>query len=306
MLDRFTRPKVVAGAARGQAPRLLPMLLLGAHMSTAGGLHTAFQRGEALGCTAIQIFTSSPRQWKGRDLSDLEVQAFRAAWEASSCRACFAHDIYLTRLGTRDPAILSRSRSTFAQEIRTCQRLGLSALVMHPVGDHDADEDAVLDRVAASLNVVLEKVPDEGTRVLLETTAGQGANVGYRFEQLARIVAAVEQSDRLGICLDTCHVFAAGYDISHDVGWKRMMKELDQTVGIKRLEAIHLNDSQKPCGSRIDRHAHIGRGQIGKAAFARVMRDRRLTRVPKVLETPKENDMDAVNLALLRQLAKKG
>ncbi|HET9332658.1 MAG TPA: deoxyribonuclease IV [Gemmatimonadota bacterium] len=280
------------------------MLLLGAHMSTAGGLHTAFERGDALGCTAIQIFTSSPRQWRGRDLSQRDVEAFRAAWEASSCRECFAHDIYLTRLGTRDPAILGRSRTAFAHEIRTCQRLGLSALVMHPVGDVDADERAVLDRVAASLDAVFEAVPDEGTLVLLETTAGQGANVGYRFEQLARIIERVEQSDRLGICLDTCHVFAAGYDISTEAGWKSMMTELTKTVGLERIRAVHLNDSQKPCGSRVDRHEHIGRGRIGEAAFRRVMRDRRLKGVPKVLETPKENDMDAVNLALLRKLAK--
>ena len=190
------------------------MLLLGAHMSTAGGLHTAFARGEALGCTAIQIFTSSPRQWKGRQLTDADVREFRQAWEASSCRECLAHDIYLTRLGTRDAAIRSRSRSTFAQEIRTCQRLGLSGLVMHPVGDDDADEDAVLVRVADSLNAVFDDVPFEGTLVLLETTAGQGANVGYRFEQLARIIDGVEQDARLGICVDTCPVFAAGYDIS--------------------------------------------------------------------------------------------
>ena len=273
-------------------------------MSTAGGLHTAFERGDALGCTAIQIFTSSPRQWRGRELSERDVTAFRTAWEASSCRACFAHDIYLTRLGTRDGTILARSRTAFAHEIRTCQRLGLSALVMHPVGDVDADEDAVLDRVAASLDAVFEKVPDEGTLVLLETTAGQGANVGYRLEQLARIVDRVEQSDRLGICLDTCHVFAAGYDISSASGWKRMMTELEDTVGLDRLRAVHLNDSQKPCGSRVDRHAHIGRGRIGEAAFRRVMRDRRLAGVPKVLETPKEDDMDAVNLALLRKLAR--
>ena len=280
------------------------MLLLGAHMSTAGGLHTAFERGDALGCTAIQIFTSSPRQWRGRDLSQRDVEAFRAAWEASSCRECFAHDIYLTRLGTRDRAILARSRTAFAHEIRTCQRLGLSALVMHPVGDVDADEGAVLDRVAASLDAVFEAVPDEGTLVLLETTAGQGANVGYRFEQLARIIERVEQSDRLGICLDTCHVFAAGYDISTEAGWKSMMTELAKTIGLERIHAVHLNDSQKPCGSRVDRHEHIGRGRIGETAFRRVMRDRRLRGVPKVLETPKENDMDAVNLALLRKLAK--
>ncbi|HET7692950.1 MAG TPA: deoxyribonuclease IV [Gemmatimonadota bacterium] len=281
------------------------MLLLGAHMSTAGGLHTAFARGEALGCTAIQIFTSSPRQWRGRKLTDADVREFRQAWEESSCRVCLGHDIYLTRLGTRDSAILSRSRSTFAQEIRTCQRLGLSGLVMHPVGDTDADEDAVLARVADSLNAVFDEVPFEGTQVLLETTAGQGANVGYRFEQLARIIDAVEQESRLGICVDTCHVFAAGYDISGKTGWKRMMSELEATVGLARLKAIHLNDSRKPLGSRVDRHAHIGQGEIGEAAFERVMRDRRLAKIPKLLETPKENEMDAVNLALLRKLAGK-
>lgn len=279
------------------------MLLLGAHMSTAGGLHTAFARGEALGCTAIQIFTSSPRQWRGRKLTDADVREFRQAWDASSCRVCLAHDIYLTRLGTRDGAILSRSRSTFAQEIRTCQRLGLSGLVMHPVGDTDADEDAVLARVADSLNAVFDEVPFEGTQVLLETTAGQGANVGYRFEQLARIIDAVEQDERLGICVDTCHVFAAGYDISGKTGWRKMMSELEATVGLARLKAIHLNDSRKPLGSRVDRHAHIGQGEIGEAAFERVMRDRRLAKIPKLLETPKENEMDAVNLALLRKLA---
>lgn len=279
------------------------MSLLGAHMSTAGGLHTAFERGEALGCTAIQIFTSSPRQWRGRELSDEDVAVFRAAWTASSCKVVLAHDIYLTRLGTRDSAIRSKSRSAFVQEILTCQRLGISALVMHPVGDSDSDEDAVLARVAASLNAVFEKVPDEGTRVLLETTAGQGASVGYRFEQLARIIEGVEQEGRLGVCVDTCHVFAAGYDISDAAGWKTMMAELDDTVGRPRLGAIHLNDSRKPCGSRVDRHAHIGQGEIGETAFQEIMRDRRLARIPKVLETPKEDEMDAVNLTLLRRMA---
>jgi deoxyribonuclease-4 len=279
------------------------MSLLGAHMSTAGGLHTAFERGDELGCTAIQIFTSSPRQWRGRDLSEEDVDAFREAWEASSCRAVLAHDIYLTRLGTRDPAIREKSRAAFAREIQTCQRLGIDSLVMHPVGDDDPDEQAVLDRVAASLNVIFDKVPFDGTRVLLETTAGQGANVGYRFEQLASIIAGVEQKKRLGVCLDTCHVFAAGYDISSEKGWDKTLAEFDRVVGRRRLRAIHLNDSQKPCGSRVDRHAHIGRGEIGEPAFRRIMRDRSLRRVPKVLETPKEDEMDAVNLRLLRKLA---
>lgn len=272
-------------------------------MSTAGGLPSAFERGDALGCTAIQIFTSSPRQWRGRDLSDEDVETFRKAWKASICKVCFGHDIYLTRLGTRDRTILERSRETFARELRTCQRLGLAFLVFHPVGDVDADENAVLDRVADSLELVLEKVPDEGTLVCLETTAGQGANVGYRFEQLARILERVERNERLGICLDTCHIFAAGYDISGKRGYDRMMAELEATVGLGRLKVIHLNDSQKSCGSRVDRHAHIGQGGIGEAGFARLLRDPRLRRLPMVIETPKENDMDAVNLALLRRLA---
>ena len=275
-------------------------------MSTAGGLPTAFERGDALGCRAIQIFTSSPRQWKGRALTDADVAAFKKAWERSDCEVCFAHDIYLTRLGTRDATILRRSREAFARELDTCQRLGLSYLVFHPVGDVDADEDAILDRVAASLDIVLDAVPDEGTMVCLETTAGQGANVGYRFGQLARILDGVERSDRLGICLDTCHVFAAGYDFRTEAGYAAMMDELDEMIGIGRVKAIHLNDSQKPCGSRVDRHAHIGKGAIGEAAFRRLLRDRRLRGVPMVLETPKENDMDVVNLAVLRRLAGSG
>lgn len=278
-------------------------MLLGAHMSTAGGLHTAFERGDAVEATAIQIFTSSPRQWKPRDLSEADVDAFRRAWETSMCRECFAHDIYLTRLGTRDEEILEKSRAAFAHELATCQRLGLSALVMHPVGDSDTDENAVLDRVAESLNAVFGEVPDEGTVVCLETTAGQGANVGYRFEQLARIIDGVEADDRVAICLDTCHIFAAGYDIRDDEGYDAMIAELEAHLGLERLRVLHLNDSRKPCGSRVDRHAHIGEGEIGERAFERIMQDERLAGVPKVLETPKEDDMDRVNLDRLRGLA---
>lgn len=279
------------------------MLLLGAHMSTAGGLETAFERGDAVGCTAIQIFTSSPRQWKGRDLDDEQVAAFARAWEASTCEACFAHDIYLTRLGSRDRAIRGRSIAAFRRELATCQRLGLSDLVMHPVGGGDPDEEAVLDRVADALNQVFAEVPDEGTVVCLETTAGQGANVGYRFEQLARILEGVEEDGRVGVCLDTCHVFAAGYDLSTEAGYASTMEALDAAVGIDRLRVVHVNDSQKPLGSRVDRHAHVGRGEIGETGFRMVMRDPRLADVPKVLETPKEDDMDRVNLDLLRRLA---
>lgn len=275
---------------------------LGAHLSTAGGLHTAFARGDELGCTAIQIFISSPRQWRGRELSAEDVERFAAAWEASRCERCFAHDIYLTRLGTRDRTILGKSRAALAREVRTSARLGLEGVVVHPVGDADGDEDAVLERVAASLDAVLEETAELPGRVLLETTAGQGSTVGYRFEQLARILDRARYGERLEVCLDTCHVFAAGYEISSAAGYEATIEAFDETIGLERLRIVHLNDSQRPCGSRVDRHAHIGEGEIGETAFGLLMRDPRLEHAAKVIETPKVGDMDRVNLARLRRL----
>lgn len=272
-------------------------------MSTAGGLHTAFIRGDALGCTAIQIFTSSPRQWRGRELSDDDVERFHSTWSDSECEVCLAHDIYLTRLGTRDKTILQKSRRAFANELETCHRLGLQFLVMHPVGDNDPDERAVLDRVAESLNEIFHRVDRGSTQVLLETTAGQGANVGYRFEQLAQIVEGVKNSSRLGICLDTCHVFAAGYDISTTAGCKKTLAEFDAILGLENLRVLHLNDSVKPLGSRVDRHAHIGEGEIGETGFKTFLRDPRLASAAKVIETPKDDVMDKRNLTRLRRLA---
>jgi len=276
---------------------------LGAHLSTAGGLHTSFARGEELGCTAIQIFLSSPRQWRGRELSEEDVAKFRAAWRASDCEACFAHDIYLTRLGSRDRTILRKSRAALVRELHACQRLGLDGLVVHPAGDPGAQPAKVLDRVARSLDAVLEEAEEDGTPILLETTAGQGSDVGHRFEQLGRIVEKTRRSDRLGVCLDTCHVFAAGYEISTDEGYDSTLEAFDREVGLERLEVLHLNDSRRPLGSRVDRHAHIGEGRIGEAAFGRILRDPRLAGLPKLIETPKEGDMDRVNLERLRRLA---
>ncbi len=276
---------------------------LGAHLSTAGGLHTAFARGDELGCTAIQIFISSPRQWRGRELSEEDVERFATAWDASACERCFAHDIYLTRLGSRDRTILRKSRAALVREVRTCARLGLEGVVVHPVGDADPDKTAVLDRVAASLDAVLEETADAPGRILLETTAGQGSTVGYRFEQLARILDGTRRADRLGVCLDTCHVFAAGYEISTEEGYESTLDAFDEVIGFERLRIVHLNDSQRPCGSRVDRHAHIGEGEIGETAFGLVMRDRRLAKTAKVIETPKVGDMDRVNLSRLRRLA---
>lgn len=276
---------------------------LGAHLSTAGGLHTAFARGEELGCTAIQIFISSPRQWRGRELSEEDVERFSTAWEASICERCFAHDIYLTRLGSEDRTILQKSRAALVREVRTCWRLGLEGVVVHPVGDTAGEEGVVLDRVADSLDLVLEETAGTPGRVLLETTAGQGGTVGHRFEQLARILDRTRRTERLGVCLDTCHVFAAGYEISTEQGYESTLESFDRVIGMQRLEVIHLNDSRRPCGSRVDRHAHIGEGEIGETAFGLIMRDSRLSQVAKVIETPKEGDMDRVNLTRLRRLA---
>ena len=277
---------------------------LGAHLSTAGGLHTSFARGEELGCTVIQIFLSSPRQWRGRDLSEEDVARFGDAWRASACEACFAHDIYLPRLGSRDRTIRRKSRTSLVGELRSCGRLGLDGLVVHPAGDPGAARPArVLERVARSLDVVLEESDEDGTPILLETTAGQGSDVGHRFEQLARILEKTRRADRLGVCLDTCHVFAAGYEISTGEGYESTLEAFDREVGLDRLRVLHLNDSRRPLGSRVDRHTHIGEGQIGSAAFGRILRDPRLLGLPKLIETPKEGDMDRVNLERLRRLA---
>lgn len=277
---------------------------LGAHLSTAGGLHTSFARGEELGCTVIQIFLSSPRQWRGRELSEEDVAKFRAAWQASACEACFAHDIYLTRLGSRDRTIRSKSRAALVQALETCALLGLDGLVVHPAGDPGAARPAgVIDRVARSLDAVLDAAGEAGPPILLETTAGQGSDVGHRFEQLGRIVEKTRRSDRLGVCLDTCHVFAAGYEISTGEGYERTLEAFDREVGLDRLRVLHLNDSRRPLGSRVDRHTHIGEGEIGEAAFGRLLQDPRLAGLPKLIETPKEGDMDKVNLARLRRLA---
>jgi deoxyribonuclease-4 len=277
---------------------------LGAHLSTAGGLHTSFARGEELGCAAIQIFLSSPRQWRGRDLSEEDVARFHDAWQASGCVACYAHDIYLTRLGSRDRTIRRKSRTSLVQEIRTCGLLGLNGLVVHPAGDPGAPRpDRVLERVSRSLDAVLEESDEDGTPILLETTAGQGSDVGHRFEQLARIIEKTRHAERLGVCLDTCHVFAAGYEISCDEGYQDTLEAFDRLVGLDRLRLLHLNDSRRPLGSRVDRHTHIGEGEIGAAAFGRILRDPRLEGLPKLIETPKEGGMDRVNLARLRRLA---
>ncbi|WP_432818496.1 deoxyribonuclease IV [Trichloromonas sp.] len=276
---------------------------LGAHMSIAGGLDRAFARGEAVGCTALQIFTKNASQWRGKPIDDAAVRAFREAWQESVIGPVIAHDSYLINLAAPDAELWEKSKAAFRDELQRCARLGIPWLVMHPGSHRGQGEGAGLLRVAAALREILADSPVE-VGVLLENTAAQGSYLGGRFEHLAEILARVPEG-HLGVCFDTCHAFAAGYDLAGAEGYERVMEEFDRRVGLENLRAFHLNDCQKGLGSRVDRHEQIGRGSIGRASFAALMRDARFTAIPKILETPKgENDAwDRINLALLRQLA---
>jgi deoxyribonuclease-4 len=278
------------------------MPLFGAHLSIAGGCHKALLEAQARGYDSVQIFTRSPGQWSGRQLSDDEVRLFRRTLRQTRLRQAMVHDCYLTNLASPDEALYRRSVETFLLELGRVERLGLRYLVMHPGAHLDGGEEAGLSRVAAALNEIHRRAPKCKVRVLLETTAGQGSTLGYRFEHLARILSQTAEADRLGVCFDTCHVFAAGYALAPATEYRATMRAFDRTIGLARLRAFHVNDSRKPQGSRVDRHAHIGRGEMGLEPFRLLVNDRRFRNRPMILELPTEDDMDAVNLATLRSL----
>jgi deoxyribonuclease-4 len=300
-------------------------------MSIAGGLHNALLAAHEHGCDSVQLFVSPPKvwpvtrlpaasaglqsdklltknanQWNAKDLTDDEVRLFRRTLRQTKLRFPTAHDSYLINLASPDEALYRRSLEAFIDEMRRAERLGLSYLVAHPGAFMDSDEETGLARVARALDEVHARCPGFRVRVLLETTAGQGATLGHRFEHLARILSLVAEPDRLGVCFDTCHVFAAGYPLAPERDYRATMRAFDRAVGLKRLRVFHLNDSLKPQGSRIDRHAHIGQGCLGLEPFSLLVNDRRFRNRPMLLETPKEGadgeDMDAVNLATLRDL----
>lgn len=276
---------------------------LGAHMSIAGGLHLACERGRDAGCDVIQMFVKNERQWKGRTIADEEVAQFKAARKAGGIKTAFAHHTYLINMASPDPALWKKSVDAFVDELERCEALGLAFLVTHPGSPGEAGEAKGIAGMARGLNAAHRRTRGYAVRVLLETTAGQGATVGRTFEQMKAILDGVKEPERIGFCLDTCHVFAAGYDISTPEGYERTMDAFDRTVGLKRIEAFHVNDSKKGLGCRVDRHENIGKGAIGLEAFRCLMRDGRFRDVPKVIETPKENNMDPVNLGILRELA---
>jgi len=277
-------------------------------MSIQGGVHKAVARGEALGCTALQLFTRNNVQWAARELTGDDVARFRAAWEASGIGPAVAHANYLINLASPDRRLRQRSLDGLSTDLRRAAALGLPWVILHPGGHMGAGEEAGLRQVAEMAARALEATSGLAVGLLFETTAGQGTCLGHRFEQLAWLLDALEPPERLGVCLDTAHVFAAGYDIRTRRGYGAVLREFDRVVGLGRIQAFHVNDAKAGLGSRVDRHAHIGHGTLGLEPFRCLLRDRRFDAVPKLLETPKEDaardDWDAVNLATLRRLVR--
>lgn len=283
------------------------MSLFGAHMSIAGGVSVALHQAKEFVCETVQLFTKSPNQWSAKPLAEEEVKLFRKTRKQFKLKFPTAHDSYLINLASPDEALYRKSIEAFVDEIERAETLELDYLVTHPGAHLGSGEDAGIARIVQALDEVHRRCEGYRVRVLLETTAGQGRTIGHRFEHLSRILEAVAHPERLGVCLDTCHVFAAGYDISTEEGYRATFQEFDSVLGLKQLRVFHVNDSLKPLGSRVDRHAALGKGHIGTLAFQLLVNDKRFRKLPMILETPKEegdNDrMDEINLAVLRGLA---
>jgi deoxyribonuclease-4 len=285
-------------------------MLLGAHMSASGGPHKALERAKGHGFNAMAMFVRNQRQWRAPTLTDKAVALFRRTRSETDVQKIVAHASYLVNLAGRNP-IREKSIDAMIEDVARCDRLGIEAIVFHP-GAHP-DPDAGIRLVAEALNAIVAAgrpggADDPPPRILLEGTAGQGNSVGCSFEHLRAILDLLEKRERFGVCLDTCHLFAAGYDVRTAADWRGTMERFDKIVGLGHLAAMHLNDSKRPLGARVDRHAHIGHGEIGLPGFRQIMNDRRLRKIPLLLETPKGEDdagrdWDTVNAETLRKLA---
>jgi deoxyribonuclease-4 len=276
--------------------------LLGAHVPTTGGLRTASEHGRAIGADVIQIFTRNQVQWRARPIAPDEAAAFKAALAESGVRMALTHGSYLVNLASPKEDVLAKSREAFLAEMQRCHALGIRYLVFHPGAHMGAGEAAGLEAVARSLEHVLERADAVDVMPLLEVTAGQGSYVGHRFEHLATILERSTKADRLGVCLDTCHLLAAGYDIASPDGYEKTLTDFATLVGLSKLKAVHMNDAKKGLGSRLDRHEAIGEGCLGLETFRRIMNDPRFDGVPLILETPGGVDEWKKEIALLRGL----
>ena len=289
--------------AHRQANSPIGSVLLGAHMSIAGGVNMAIERARSINCTAMQMFVKNNMQWFARPLARDEITLFTQHQQRSDL-SIFAHANYLINLAATNGQFHTNSLRSLSEELVRADQLDLPFLVLHPGAHLGAGEEAGLGKIVESIDRVLSGLPKVKTRIALETTAGQGSCLGNKFEHLAYIISRVREPKRLCVCLDTAHIFAAGYDISSEGSVRKTFREFGRVVGLDRLVAIHLNDSKTGCGSRVDRHEHIGRGKIGLPAFRFIMGDRRFRKIPKVLETPKGKDLreDVINLKRLRRL----
>jgi deoxyribonuclease-4 len=271
-------------------------------------VHRAFDRARALEAESLQLFVKNPNGWRGKVLDESAACAFKEAQAASGCLPVVAHAGYLINLCARDPETLRKSKEALADELLRCTALGISALVVHPGAHLGAGEEAGLTQIARSIDEIFATHPQVTATLLLENTAGQGTVLGYRFAQLRAILERVDQPERLGVCLDTCHAFAAGYDLTTAEGYEAALDEFDATVGFEKLRGWHLNDSLQPLGTRKDRHANLGQGTMGLEAFARLLADPRMAGLPTILETPLGDDGQghARDLAVLRELRRSG
>lgn len=272
-------------------------------MPTNGGLASALTSGAEIGCTAIQLFTANPKQWQHAPLSDDDVESFLSAREATGIAFACAHDSYLINLAAPDQKIHSSSLRAFRREIERAHRLGIPWVVTHMGAHVESGEEAGLERLTRSVRQLLDETDGMSAGIALETTAGQGTGLGYTFEQLGRVLDGVGDHPRLGVCLDTCHVFAAGYDLTTEEGYLDLWQQFEMLVGLRRLRILHCNDAKKPLGSRVDRHEHIGQGRIGLEPFRWMVNDPKLSGLPFIVETPDAETMHKVNLETLRGLA---
>ena len=274
-------------------------------MSIRGGVSMAIERARSIDCTAMQIFVKNNMQWFARPLSRAEIRAFLDHVRRGELLSVFGHASYLINLATTNLQFHANSIRALAEELVRADQLQLPFLVLHPGAHLSAGEQAGLEKIVNSIDEVFRKIPNVKTKIALEITAGQGSCIGHRFEHLAHIIENVREPERLRVCLDTAHLFAAGYDISSESGVRKIFCEFDRVIGRDRLVAIHVNDSKTPCGSRVDRHEHIGKGRIGLDVFRFIMRSPRFRKIPKVLETPKSKDLaeDVINLNTLRRFA---
>jgi len=280
----------------------------GAHMSASGGAWRALQRGRSINCEVVQIFVKNNMQWFGKPPSAHALALYANELAAHTLSCVFGHAGYLINLGAAASTNRERSIKSLIQEIQFATELGLPFLVMHPGAQLGAGEAAGLKQIVAGLNEVFAATRQSPVRIALENTAGQGTCLGHKLEHLAAVYDQVKRPERLGICLDTAHLFAAGYDIRTSKGWRKPIREIEQLIGLKQILAFHLNDSKTPLNSRVDRHAHIGQGQIGLAGFRHIVNDARFKNHPGCLETPKSEDLheDVLNLATLRSLEANG